>query len=187
MHRNIKLLLGSSIFIHMGLNILAPVYALYVQRVGGGILEASFSIGTYALLRGILYFGFAGLKESPKHHKPLLFIGYTLYALAYLGYIFAFLPLHLFLIQAVLAFADTILNPCWSAVIATSLTAGKERGIYSKFYGIRSMFEALGAFMGGIAVTYAGFTNTFVIMAAFALCAAALTLFLRIEPPVRSR
>ena len=29
MHRNVRLLLGSSIFIHMGLNILAPVYAIY--------------------------------------------------------------------------------------------------------------------------------------------------------------
>jgi predicted MFS family arabinose efflux permease len=186
MHRNIKLLLGSSIFIHMGLNILAPVYALYVQRVGGGILEASFSIGVYALLRGILYFGFAKLKEKPQHHKPLLFVGYSLYAVAYVGYIFAFLPLHLFLIQGLLAFADTILNPCWSAVIATSLTSGKERGIYSQFYGIRSMFEALGAFIGGIAIVYWGFTQTFLLMAAFAMCAALLTLFLRIEHPTES-
>lgn len=50
MHRNVRLLLGSSIFIHMGLNILAPVYAIYVQRIGGvAIVGIGFS-WTFALM-----------------------------------------------------------------------------------------------------------------------------------------
>lgn len=165
----------------MGLNILAPVYAIYIQRIGGGILDASFSIGTYALLSGILYFVFSRFKERPAHYKPLLFFGYCMYAVAYIGYVFASAPWHVFVIQGWLALADTILNPCWSAVIATSLTTGSERGIYSKFYGIRSIFEALGAFMGGIAIAMFGFTYTFLLMTVFSLCSAFLTLFLKID------
>jgi predicted MFS family arabinose efflux permease len=183
MHRNVRLLLGSSIFIHMGLNILAPVYAIYVQRIGGELIDASFSIGFYALLRGILYFVFAKLKDRHLPHRPILFGGYMMYAAAYLAYIVIDAPIWLFAIQGWLALADTILNPSWSTVIATSLQTGQERATYAKFYGYRSMFEALGAFLGGIAIVGIGFSWTFALMALFAACSAFLSLGVRIDPP----
>ncbi|HLC75598.1 MAG TPA: MFS transporter [Candidatus Peribacterales bacterium] len=179
MHRNIRLLLGSSIFIHMGLNILAPVYAIYVQRIGGQLIDASFSIGFYALLRGILYFVFAKFNDKHLPHRPILFSGYMMYTVAYLAYIIIDAPIWLFVIQGWLALADTILNPSWSTVIATSLQTGQERATYAKFYGYRSMFEALGAFLGGIAIVSIGFSWTFAIMALFATCSAFLALSIR--------
>ena len=181
MHRNIRLLLGSSIFLHMGLNILAPVYAIYVQRIGGELIDASFSIGFYALLRGILYFVFAKFKDRHLPHRPILFGGYMMYAAAYLAYIVIDAPVWLFAIQGWLALADTILNPSWSAVIATSLQTGRERATYATFYGYRSIFEALGAFIGGIAIVGIGFSWTFALMALFAACSAFLALFIRID------
>ncbi len=183
MHRNVRLLLGSSIFIHMGLNILAPVYAIYVQQIGGQLIDASFSIGFYALLRGILYFVFAKFKDRHLPHRPILFSGYLIYALAYLAYTAIDAPIYLFVIQGWLALADTILNPSWSAVIATSLQTGEERKTYSMFYGYRSIFEGLGAFIGGIGIALLGFTWTFLLMAVFALCAALLSLAIRIDMP----
>lgn len=183
MHRNVRLLLGSSIFIHMGLNILAPVYAIYVQRIGGQLIDASFSIGFYALLRGILYFVFAKLNDRHLPHRPILFGGYMMYAVAYLAYIIIDAPIWLFVIQGWLALADTILNPSWSTVIATSLKTGEERATYAQFYGYRSIFEALGAFLGGIAIVGIGFSWTFALMALFAACSAFLSLAIRFDPP----
>lgn len=187
MHRNVRLLLGSSIFIHMGLNILAPVYAIYVQRIGGQLIDASFSIGFYALLRGILYFVFAKLNDRHLPHRPILFGGYMMYAAAYLAYIIIDAPIWLFVIQGWLALADTILNPSWSTVIATSLQSGQERATYAKFYGYRSMFEALGAFIGGIAIVSIGFSWTFAIMSIFAACSAFFSLGIRIDEPSSHR
>ncbi len=181
MQRNVRLLLGSSIFIHMGLNILAPVYAIYVQHIGGQLIDASFSIGFYALLRGILYFVFARFKDQHLPHRPILFGGYMMYAAAYLAYVFIDAPIWLFVIQGWLALADTILNPSWSAVIATSLQTGEERKTYSMFYGYRSLFEAIGAFLGGIAIVSIGFSWTFGLMALFAAYSAFLALGIRIN------
>lgn len=182
MHRNVRLLLGSSIFIHMGLNVLAPVYAIYVQHIGGQLIDASFSVGFYALLRGVLYFVFARFEDKHLPHRPILFGGYMMYAIAYLAYIIVDAPVWLFVIQGWLAVADTILNPSWSAVIATSLSTGQERVTYAKFYGYRSMFEALGAFIGGIAIVSIGFSWTFALMALFAACSAFLALAIRFDP-----
>lgn len=35
MHKNIKLLLTASILIHAGANLLAPIYAIFIEEIGG--------------------------------------------------------------------------------------------------------------------------------------------------------
>ena len=87
-------------------------------------------------------------------------------------------PIFLIAIQALLAFAEVIINPSWSAVIANALTKGKERGIYSDFYGYRSVFEGLAAIGGGFLAMYLGFNTLFLLMAVFAFGASFLSLFL---------
>ncbi|OGX08835.1 MAG: hypothetical protein A2Z88_05375 [Omnitrophica WOR_2 bacterium GWA2_47_8] len=87
-------------------------------------------------------------------------------------------PIFLIAIQALLAFAEVIINPSWSAVIANALDKGKERTIYSDFYGYRSMFEGLAAITGGIVATNLGFHSLFGLMAGLALTASILALFL---------
>jgi predicted MFS family arabinose efflux permease len=181
MHKNIRHLLAASICIHMGLNILAPVYAIYVEQINGELIHASASLGFYAILRGILYFFFAQLKDAKVSHKPILVIGYLMYVIGYLGYIFIYAPYQLFLVLGWIAIADSLLNPAWSAVLASSLQTGKERETYSKFYGYRSIFEGIGALIGGIAIVTFGFTWTFVIMAGFALAASLFSLRLKIN------
>jgi predicted MFS family arabinose efflux permease len=178
MHRNIKLLLTCSILIHGGVNLLAPIYALYIKEIGGTLLLASATIGFYAILKGILYFLFKKLDETRFSSKTMIAGGYFLFAVSYLLYIGASKPMHVFGIQALLAFAEVVINPSWSSTIATSLTKGKERGIYSDFYGYRSIFEGFAAIVGGFLAMRLGFNALFGLMAGFALMASVLGLFL---------
>ena len=181
MHKNIKILLTCSILIHGGVNILAPIYALYIKEIGGTLLLASATIGFYAILKGVLYFLFKKLDETHLSGKIMIAGGYFLFAVSYLLYIGASKSIHVFGIQALLALAEVVINPSWSSTIATSLTKGKERGIYSDFYGYRSIFEGLAAIVGGILAKHLGFNALFGLMAGFALMASILSLFLIIE------
>ena len=178
MHRNIKLLLTCSILIHGGVNLLAPIYALYIKEIGGTLLLASATIGFYAILKGILYFLFKRLDETRFNSKTMIVGGYFMFAVSYLLYIGASKPMHVFGIQALLAFAEVVINPSWSSTIAISLTKGKERGIYSDFYGYRSIFEGLAAIAGGFLAMHLGFNALFGLMAGFAVMASILGLFL---------
>ena len=101
-----------------------------------------------------------------------------MFAVSYLLYIGATSPMHVFGIQALLALAEVVINPSWSSTIAISLTKGKERGIYSYFYGYRSIFEGLAAIAGGFLAMHLGFNALFGLMAGFALMASILGLFL---------
>ena len=135
MHRNIKILLTCSILIHGGINLLAPIYAIFIKNIGGTLFDAGATIGCYALLKGVFYFIFRRIKESKFSRKFMISIGYFLFFVGYILYLFASNILHVIGIQALLAFAEVVINPSWSAVIANALEKGKERTIYSDFYG----------------------------------------------------
>lgn len=181
MNRNIKILLTCSIFIHAAHNFLAPIYAIFMERIGGTLFDAGFAIGIYALLKGVCYFLASATLQKVSSRKFLVFFGYLLFALGYSLYLFAQTPYHVFAIQALLAIAETIMNPAWSAIIATSLEKGREVHIYSHFYGYRSIFEGIAAILGGIFVMQMGFDLVFLFMTGFALAASILSLALKEE------
>ena len=176
MHRNIKLLLLASTLIHAGANLLAPVYAVYIEQIGGNLLDAGIAVGIYAILKGILYFLFDKVDESKFSKRVMMFTGYAIMGLGYLTYLFAQTPHHVFIIQGILAVGETIINPSWCATIAVSLEEGKERHIYSHFYGYRSLFEGLAAILGGLFAMQFGFNVVFGCMAGLALTSAGLSL-----------
>ncbi len=179
MHRNIRILLTCSIFIHGGINLLAPIYAIFIKNIGGTIVDAGVTIGFYAILKGVLYFAFRQLKESRFSKRLMIAAGYFIFFLGYVSYIFAHNVVHVLMIQGLLALGEVVINPSWSAAIATALTKGKERSIYSDFYGYRSMFEGAAAIAGGLLATKLGFQALFSLMAIFALTASILSLFLK--------
>lgn len=179
MNRNIKILLASSILLHSGINLLAPIYAIFIKNIGGTLLDAGATIGFYAILRGLLYFLFSKIQEHTLSRKHMISIGYFIFFISYILYIFSSEILHVFGIQALLALGEVIINPSWSAVIATSLSKGKERKIYSDFYGYRSLFEGMAAIAGGFFAMQFGFNAVFGVMAGFALTASILGFFIK--------
>jgi predicted MFS family arabinose efflux permease len=176
LHRNIKILLTSSILLHSGINLLAPIYAIFISRIGGTLFDAGASIGVYAFLRGILYFVLGRLKEHRVSRRAMISAGYFIFFVGYCAYLVASSPIHVFFIQGLLALGEVVINPSWSAVIATSLEGGKERKIYSSFYGWRSFFEGAFAALGGLFAMKLGFSAVFLVMAAFALAASLISL-----------
>jgi len=178
MHKNVKLLLLTSILIHSGANLLAPIYAIFIKDIGGDLIDAGIAIGIYALLKGVFYFLFARIKEDKISKKLMMFAGYTIMGIGYLAYIFANKPLDVFLIQGILSLGETIINPSWSAIIATSLEKGKERHLYSNFFGYRSIFEGIAAIVGGLFAMKFGFNLVFGVMAVFAITSGLLSLLI---------
>lgn len=181
MHKNIKLLLLTSILIHSGANLLAPIYAIFIKDIGGDLIDAGIAVGIYAFMKGIFYFVIGRIKEDRFSKRMMMFLGYTIMGIGYAAYLLANKPMDVFIIQGILSLGETIINPSWSAIIATSLKKGKERHIYSHFFGYRSIFEGIAALVGGLFAMKFGFNIVFGIMAAFALTSGALSLLVEEE------
>ncbi len=178
MNRNIKILLGTSILIHSGVNFLSPIFAIYIGKIGGTMLDAGIAVGIYAILKGLFYFIFKNIKEDKISKKVMISAGYFIMGIGYFLYLFASVPMHIYFIQAILSIGETIITPSWSAVIAMSLQKGKERHIYSNFYGYRSLFEGAAAITGGLFAMAFGFNTVFIMMFTFAILSSILSLFI---------
>ncbi|PKH52181.1 hypothetical protein CXF68_16430 [Tenacibaculum sp. Bg11-29] len=178
MNKNIKYLLICSILIHSGANLLAPIYAIYIKKIGGNLIDAGIAIGIYAIFKGIFYFVLSKLDESKLSKRVMMFSGYIIMAIAYLSYTFANSPAHVFAIQIGLSLGETIINPSWSAVIASSLKKGKEHSIYANFFGYRSLFEGISAIVGGFFAMRFGFNVIFTIMFFLALSSGIIALLI---------
>ncbi len=178
MNRNIKILLGTSILIHSGVNFLSPIFAIYIGKIGGTMLDAGVAVGIYAILKGLFYFIFKNIKEDKISKKVMISSGYFIMGIGYFLYLFASMPMHIYFIQAILSIGETIITPSWSAVIAISLQKGKERHIYSNFYGYRSLFEGAAAITGGLFAMAFGFNTVFIMMFTFAILSSILSLFI---------
>ena len=159
-----------------GANLLAPIYAIYIAQIGGDLMDAGIAVGIYAIMKGVFYFLLDELDENKVSKRLMMFSGYFIMAIGYFAYLFADAPIHVFVIQGVLSLGETVVNPSWSAVIATSLEKGKERHIYSHFFGYRSLFEGAAAIAGGLFAHEFGFNVVFSVMTAFALASGVLSL-----------
>jgi len=163
---------------HSGINLLAPIYAIYIKRIGGTLIDAGVSIGIYACLKGVLYLILKNLDEAKYSKKKMIVQGYLIMMVGYSFYLFAAKPIHIYGIQVLLSIGETIIMPSWSTIIAISLEKGKERNLYSRFYGYRSLFEGGAAIIGGIFAMKFGFNTVFGLMVLFALTSAILAIFI---------
>jgi hypothetical protein len=184
MSKNIKLLLAASTLIHSGANLLAPVFAIFLVNIEGTLLETGIAVGIYTILRGVFYLAFSKAKESRFSRKAMMAWGYAIRGAVYVAYLGVSTIEQVFVLQAILSFGEAIITPSWSATIANSLTEGKEREIYAKFYGYRSLFEGVAAIVGGAFAMLVGFHALFVMMAVCAFAAAALMVF--VDPTAMS-
>jgi len=125
MHKAIKILIGASIFFNFSAGLFGPIYAIFVERIGGDILTASSAWAMYSIIIGILIFVF-GKWEDKLNKRKMVVLGYSLSAIGTASYIFVQQPLHLFAVQTILGISTAVINPAWNAIFSTSLDKHRE-------------------------------------------------------------
>jgi len=176
MHKALKILIVSSIFYNFSLGLLTPIFALFVQQIGGGILEASRAWFLYTLLIGITIVTFGRIEDKISKRKMFL-LGRVLFTLAAVSYIFVENVEHLYFVQIMLAMSLAIVDPAFTALFSHYLIKGKESTEWSIWEGSIYIFIALGAIMGGVIASSFGFKFLFLVMsisAAFSTLTAAM-------------
>jgi len=146
-----KTLLTATLLANFGDNLIGPFYAVFVEQIGGSILDMGYSVTVFSICTGILMI-IVG-KLSDKINKELITIaGYALYALGSILYLIISSPWQLFVLQIVFAFGTACLSAPLTALFAKYITKGKE--------GLQWGLEGGGSY---IVVGLAVFFGTFII------------------------
>ena len=116
MNKNIRILLAADSLHLVSGAAFAPIYAIYIEQIGGGILAASWAMSIFAAVTGICMYIFSRLEDKRLPQKEAVVVGYFIHALSYIGYVFVTSIHSLLIIQIIGAIALGIRMPAYDAL-----------------------------------------------------------------------
>lgn len=176
-NRAIRMLVITNGLILVAGAMLAPIYAIYVDIIGGDLMDASFAGGAFALAAGITVLLSGKFSDRVKEQELIVVTGYVVMGMGFLLYIFVDSVIFLFLVQVLIGFGEAFYSPAFDAVYSKHIENSKAGSQWGAWESMNYFTTAIGAVLGGLVVKNFGFTPVFIIMAS--LCfASALYIYL---------
>lgn len=179
----VKILIISDLFLLFGWGLIVPILAIFITESikGGDARVAGIAIGIYWLGKSIIQVPIANYLDKNHGEKDDYYalIGGTLLAsFVPLGFIFASLPWHMYVLEGIHAVGIAFANPSWAAIFTRHIDKGKEAlswGIEDSSWGIGA---GLAGIVGGSVAKAFGFTPLFVGVFVFGAIASFLLLLI---------
>ena len=158
----------NSIFVFGG-SLFGPLYAIYVQGLDNKIVTVSLSWAVFMISSTVFMYFVSKYGDKVKEQEYLLAGGFLVRAIAWLGYLFVTNVTGLIVVQIILGLGEALGTPAWNAIFAKHLDGHKEIMDYSNWNIINNLLVALSTILGGVLVTYFGFSVLFLAMSMLAL------------------
>ncbi len=169
LNRGLRILLLTNSFVLMAGAMLAPIYALFVEKIGGDLLSASITSAIFALTAGVTSLFIGKYADKKGKDVPLLVGGYAVMAVGFIAMMFANSIWDLFIIQALIGFGEATYSPAFDAVYTRHMSKRKAGLAWGSWEASYYFSSTCGALLGGIIVTAFGFNMIFIIMASMCL------------------
>jgi MFS family permease len=174
----LKILLLYSLFITLAGGFLGPLYAVYVQGIGGDLLTAGAAYAIFSIVAGILILLLAKWEDHIKHQEKLLIWGRGLGVLGFLGYLFIRTPIELFIVQLIFGISTAIGTPAFDSLYSKNLDRGKFASEWGMWESMHLIAIGISAIVGGYIAKNFGFRSLFVIMFVISIFSFVASLFL---------
>ncbi|MBW2963362.1 MFS transporter [Candidatus Woesearchaeota archaeon] len=178
MKKWLKVLLAADFFLLLSMGMIIPIYAIFVEKIGGDVLAASGAWAVFTFTSGILIWLFGLWGDKVKHLEKMIFFGYLIRSFAFLGYFFVSNQYHLFFVQTVLGVGVAASLPAYDGLYSRMLSKGKFASEWGTWEGMNLIVAAIAAIIGGTIAKYLGFKTLFIIMFVSGLIGALISLFL---------
>lgn len=171
----LSLFLINGIFVFAS-SLFGPLYAIYIEKLGTGILSASLTWSAMLVVTTLVTMIVAKFGDKIKEKEYLLIAGFIIRSIAWLSYtIIGTLP-QLILVQVLIGIGEAVGSPSFDAIFADHLDKKSEIMEYSGWKVLYNLVAALGTGLGGVIVVSYGFNMLFYIMSALAAVSAAIAI-----------
>lgn len=168
MNRAVKILIFVESIFLFGFGLFGPIYAIFVEKIGGNILDVGAAYAIFLICMSTLELPMGRLADK-YGRKFFLAAGYFISTFAFLGYIFVKDIYQLFFLQVLYGVSLAVGDPAWDAWFSKSLDKAKESFEWALFHMSTGYAEAASALIGGVIGYFIGFKTLFVISACLAL------------------
>jgi DHA1 family quinolone resistance protein-like MFS transporter len=180
----VKIMVFSDLFLSSGWGLVSPILAVYIIKniKGGDVAVAGIAVGIYWLAKSVLQIPIARYLDKNHGEKDdyrALIGGTVLASLTPIGFIFAVLPWHIYLIQIVHALGVAMALPSWSAIFTRHIEKGNEAFSWSLDSSSIGLGAGMAGILGGTIAKVFGFIPLFVAVSLFGLTAAFLFFLIR--------
>jgi len=172
-NKALRVLLATNALVLVAGAMLGPIYALFVEKVGGSLLDASITGGIFALAAGITTLAAGKYADKIKHDERIISFGYLTMGVGFFLYMFVNSIWFLFVVQVITGFSEAIYSPAFDALYTKHVCetkAGREWGAWEAMNYFTIFF---GAVIGGFIVTFFGFNAIFAMMGLMCIASAA--------------
>jgi len=163
-NKAIKILLITNGFILIAGAMIGPIYALFVEKIGGDLLDASYAFAVFALAGGITTLISGKYSDKLKENELILVIGYGIVGVGSLSYMLVNSIWSLLLVQVIIGLGEAIYAPAFDAVYSKHLDDHHHGREWGAWEATNYFTAAFGAIAGGILVTLFSFNAMFAIM-----------------------
>jgi len=183
-NRIVKYLVLSDLAFWTGWGLITPVFAIFiVERIdGGSAFVAGMASAIYWILKSFLRVPIGMFLDTcPGEQDDYLFlvIGLFIAALVPFGFIFATLPFHIYLLQALYGMSMAMSLSGWSAIFTRHIDKGREATEWGIDATLIGFGVGISGAIGGWAVTRFGFEPVFIGVGILGLLGAILLLGFR--------
>ena len=133
------LFVSNAIYIFAAL-LLGPLYAVYVQRIGGGVLLVSISTAVFYISSTLFLLFMARWGDRVREKELMLVISYIIRGLCFLCYIFIENALFLILVQVAFGLAESLGTPTFGVLFSKHIDK-KEEVMEKIFEILKKSFE----------------------------------------------
>ncbi len=158
------LLIGESI-VMFAAAMLAPIMAIFIEKIGGTILDAGYTVALFSFASAITTY-VAGLYASDrlKHPQSMIMIGYGIMGFGFMAMTQVDSVAKLLVVQFCIGIASPMYAPAFNALYSRNINpkrAGYEWGLWDV---TNYSMMGFGALIGGIVAHYLGFNALFIAM-----------------------
>jgi MFS family permease len=180
MNKGYKILLTASLLSGFADSLIGSFYAIFVQKIGGSILEIGYSMTIFSISAGILII-LVGKISDKISKKYITVCGYLLFALGNFGFLFIKHPYQLFILQIVFALGVACLSGPMSSLFSQYIQKKNDGFQWSLGSGSSRIVTGLSVLTGTFILKYTGFKTLFLIMGILGLVATSIQMSLKEE------
>lgn len=164
LNKPLRILLATNAFVLVAGAMLGPIYAIFVDNVGGDLMDASIAGGLYALAAGVTTLISGKYSDKIRESEYVVVLGYVIMGIGFLFYTMANSIWWLFVLQSLIGMGEAIYSPAFDAVYSHHLVEEKAGGQWGAWESMNYFSLTIGSFVGGSIATWFGFNTLFIIM-----------------------
>ena len=162
--KSTKILLVTNSLILISAWMIAPIYAVYVEKIGWDLMDASIALGLFALAAWIVTLLSWKYVDEAKNKTLIIVVWYLLMASWFFLYTVADSVIFLFAIQVLIWIWEAIYSPAFDALYWSTLRASQKWLGWWIWEFMNYLTMAMWAFTWWLIIKFLGFNAIFISM-----------------------